>query len=227
MNLPTSSPRAASAPGVFATTVAKKAVLALTGAVLFLFVLFHLLGNLILFGGREAFNHYAKLLRALPEALWAARAVLPVAVILHILCAVQVTITNWTARPVGYAERREVETNYAARTMIISGPLLLLYVVYHLMMFTFLTTGPGYSRTDVYGNVIAAFQVRTISAVYVVAMLMLGFHLYHGIWSALHTLGVSNPRYQRLRRILAPVAACLITAGYIAIPIAVLIGAIR
>ena len=106
--------------------------------------------------------------------------------------------------------------------MIITGPLILLYVVYHLMMFTFLTTGPGYSRTDVYANVTAAFRVPAISVVYIVAMLMLGTHLYHGAWSMLHSMGISNPRYRRLRRVAAPVAAILITLGYIAIPLAVL-----
>jgi succinate dehydrogenase / fumarate reductase cytochrome b subunit len=95
------------------------------------------------------------------------------------------------------------------------------------MMFTFLTTGPGYSPTDVYANVVAAFQVPAISAVYAFAMLALGIHLYHGIWSMVHSLGVSNPRYQRLRRILSPVVAGLITLGYIAIPISVLTGILR
>lgn len=213
--------------GVYSSSVAKKLVLAATGALLFLFVVFHLLGNLLIFAGRDAVNAYAALLKSVPEVLWTARLVLLASVSFHILCAVQVTIANWVARPVGYTFRRDVETSYAARTMIFSGPLILLYVIYHLMMFTFLTTGPGYSPTDVYANVVAAFQVPTIAVVYVIAMLALGIHLYHGVWSMLHSLGISNPRYQRLRRILSPAVAGLITLGYVAIPISVLTGILR
>ena len=211
-------------PGLYATTVGKKLALAVTGAMLFLFVIFHLLGNLLIFAGRGPMNAYAAFLKSIPEELWIARLVLIAAVLLHILCAVQVTIANWVARPTGYTFRRDVETNYAARTMIFSGPLIFLYVIYHLLMFTFLTTGPGYSPTDVYGNVVAAFRVPAISAVYILAMLCLGVHLYHGVWSMLHSLGISNPRYKRLRRILSPVVAGLLALGYISIPVAVLAG---
>jgi succinate dehydrogenase / fumarate reductase cytochrome b subunit len=91
-------------------------------------------------------------------------------------------------------------------------------------MFTFLVTGPGYSPTDVYRNEVQAFQVPAISAFYVVAIIFLGMHLYHGAWSMLHTLGASNPRYRVLRRTIAPIVAIAITVGYIAIPIAVLLG---
>ena len=150
-----------------------------------------------------------------------------VAVTLHIATAVKVTLANWRARPVGYAYRKDIETDYAARTMIVTGPLVFLYVAYHLMMFTWLTTGPGYSETDVYTNVVSAFQVPVISIVYIVAMLILGTHLYHGIWSMLQTVGISNPRYRWLRRTVAPVVAIVIAAGYIAIPVAVLVGIVK
>jgi len=218
---------AARMPTFFGTTVGKKLVMALTGAVLFVFVVFHLLGNLLIFWGPDELNRYAEVLKALGGYIWIARLTLLAALMLHVFCAVQLTITGWRARPVSYSVRRDMETNYAARTMIISGPLIFLYAIYHLLMFTFLATGPGYSRTDVYGNVVAAFRVPAISAVYVVAMLVLGVHLYHGVWSMLHTAGISNPGYKSVRRIVAPVVAMVIAAGYIAIPVAVLCRIVR
>ena len=209
------------------TNVGSKVVLAATGAVLFLFLIGHMLGNLQIFEGPERLNAYAAFLKSTGELLWGSRLVLLVALTLHIATAVKVTLSNWQARPVGYAFKKNVETSYAARTMIITGPLVFLYVAYHLMMFTWLSTGPGYSPTDVYANVVSAFQVPAISIVYIVAMLILGTHLYHGVWSMLQTVGISNPRYQWLRRSVAPVVAIVIAAGYIAIPLAVLVGIVK
>lgn len=198
--------------------------MAASAVILFLFVVAHLVGNLQIFLGREKLNEYAASLRQFPEFLWLARVALLAALASHTIAAYQIAFLNRRARPVTYAVKRDIETSYAARTMAVSGPLVLLYVIYHLLMFTFLVTGPGYSRSDVYGNVVHAFQVPAISAVYIAAMLVLGTHLYHGVWSMLHTLGVSNPRYKRLRRLLAPAVAVAITAGYLSIPLAVLTG---
>jgi succinate dehydrogenase / fumarate reductase cytochrome b subunit len=200
--------------------------MAVTGVILFLFVVGHLLGNLQIFAGPERLNAYAAFLKRTGEVLWAVRAVLLVALVLHIVAAVQVSLASKQARPIPYAVKKNVETGYAARTMLWSGPLIFAYVVYHLAMFTFLATGPGYSPTDVYRNEVLAFRVPAISAVYVLAIVFLGMHLYHGAWSMLHTLGASNPRYRVLRRRVAPAVAIAITAGYIAIPVAVLAGLI-
>jgi succinate dehydrogenase / fumarate reductase cytochrome b subunit len=169
-------------------------------------------------------NAYSAFLKRTGEILWAVRLVLLAALVLHVVASVQVSLASRRARPVAYTVKKSIETSYAARTMIWSGPLIFLYVVYHLAMFTFLVTGPGYSPTDVYRNEVLAFRVPAISAVYVVAILFLGLHLYHGVWSMLHTLGASNPRYRVLRRTVAPAVAIAITAGYIAIPVAVLAG---
>jgi succinate dehydrogenase / fumarate reductase cytochrome b subunit len=204
--------------------VGKKVIMAVTGVILFLFVVGHLLGNLQIFAGPERLNAYAAFLKRTGEVLWVARAVLLVALVLHIVAAVQVSVASKRARPIPYAVKKNVETGYAARTMLWSGPLIFVYVVYHLAMFTFLATGPGYSPTDVYRNEVLAFRVPAISAVYVLAIVFLGMHLYHGAWSMLHTLGASNPRYRVLRRKVAPAVAIAITAGYIAIPVAVLTG---
>lgn len=202
--------------------VGKKVIMAVTGIILFLFVVGHLLGNLQIFAGPARLNAYSAFLKKTGEILWAVRLVLLASLVLHVVAAVQVSLASRRARPVGYAEKESIETSYAARTMIWSGPLILLYVVYHLAMFTFLVTGPGYSATDVYRNEVLAFRVPAISTLYVGAMILLGLHLYHGVWSMLHTLGASNPRYRVLRRAVAPGVAIAITAGYLAIPIAVL-----
>lgn len=204
--------------------VGKKIVMAVTGVILFLFVVGHLLGNLQIFDGPERLNAYSAFLKKLGEILWAIRAILLISLILHVIASIQVSVASLKARPVGYEDKKRIETSFAARTMIWSGPLIFFYVVYHLMMFTFLTTGPGYSETDVYRNEVLAFQVPAITAVYILAMLFLGLHLYHGAWSMLHTLGASSPRYRVLRRTVAPIVAILITAGYITIPVAVLAG---
>jgi len=208
----------------YGSLVGKKVVMAVTGLILFLFVVGHLLGNLQIFEGPERLNAYSAFLKKTGELLWVVRLVLLFSLVLHIVASVQVSLASKRARPVGYAVKKNIETSYAARTMIWSGPLIFLYVVYHLAMFTFLTTGPGYSPTDVYRNEVLAFKVPAISAFYVVAMIFLGLHLYHGAWSMLHTLGVSNARYRVLRRTVAPIVAIAITAGYIAIPLAVLFG---
>lgn len=204
--------------------VGKKVIMAVTGVILLLFVIGHLLGNLQIFVGPERLNAYSEFLKKLGELLWVVRFVLLASLVLHVIASIQVSLASKRARPADYEEKESIETSYAARTMIWSGPLIFLYVAYHLAMFTFLVTGPGYSPTDVYRNEVLAFRVPAISAVYVLAMIFLGMHLYHGAWSMLHTLGASNPRYRFLRKTIAPVVAIAITAGYIAIPIAVLMG---
>jgi succinate dehydrogenase / fumarate reductase cytochrome b subunit len=202
----------------------KKTVLAVTGLVLYGWVVAHMAGNLLIFLGPTTYNGYAAFLKGAVELLWAERAVGAVAFLLHILAAAQVTVANWRARPVGYVVRRDVATGYAARTMIWSGTLIVIYLVYHLMMFTFLSTGPGYSETDVYRNVILAFRVPAIAAVYILAMVVLGFHLYHGVWSMLQTLGFE---WSGHRRIVPVLTALTVAGGFILIPVAVMTRVIR
>jgi succinate dehydrogenase / fumarate reductase, cytochrome b subunit len=211
----------------YRTTVGKKLVMAVSGLILFGFIVGHLAGNLQVFLGADKLNDYAAFLRRTPELLWPARLALLAALVLHVVASAQIVLANRRARPARYAVKRAIETNYAARTMAISGPLVLLYLIYHLAMFTFLITGPGYSPTDVYRNVVLSFQSPSVAVIYIVAMLLLGLHLYHGVWSMLHTLGISSPHYRWLRRGLAPVVAVAITAGYIAIPLAILTGMVQ
>lgn len=216
-----------SALAAYRTLVGKKGVMALTGAALFLFLIGHLLGNVQIFFGPEHLNGYAKFLKSTGEILWLMRAGVLACFLLHIYSSFLVTVANLQARGIGYAQKRTLETTVAARTMIWTGSMVLLYVIYHLMMYTFLTTGPGYSHEDVYRNVVLSFQQPAIAGVYIAAMVLLGTHLVHGAWSMMHTLGWSGPGYKPWRRMVGPAVAVAITAGYIAIPVSVLAGLVR
>ena len=211
----------------FGSTVGKKVVMALTGIILFGFVLMHMLGNLQVYEGPEALNNYARLLRVVPEALWGARLVLLTAVLLHIWAATSLARTSLEARPSGYAVTRHREASYASLTMRWGGVTIALFIVYHLLHFTFGSVPPDFVEGDVYHNVVAGFEVWPVSAFYIAAMIALGFHLYHGTWSMLQTLGLSHPRYNGIRNGLAGVLAVIIVIGNISIPVAVLAGLIH
>lgn len=215
--------------GFLATTVGKKVVMAVTGIILFGFVFLHMVGNLQAYMGPEALNHYAVWLRELAHGggLWIARAVLLVCVGLHIWAATALTIDNVKARRIGYRERRWTESTYASRTMVWSGPILALFIVYHILHMTTGTLHPGFVEGDVYHNFVSGFRVVPVSIFYIVAMLALGYHLYHGVWSMLQTLGLSHPRYNALRHACSAVFTFVIVGVNISFPIAVLAGIIR
>jgi len=208
-----------------------KIVMALTGAILLGFVIAHMVGNLQVYLGREAFNAYAESLRALGHGtlLWVARAGLLVAVGLHIWSAWRLTLINRAARPAGYREMQSRESTYASRTMRWSGVLLLLFIVYHLLHFTFGTRAvhPHFVPGDAYHNFVTGFQNPLVSGFYIVAMVFLGLHLYHGAWSFMHTLGLTHPRYDRLRHAFASFITIVVVAGNISFPVAVFAGAVR
>lgn len=203
--------------------------MAVTGFILFGFVVAHMIGNLQAYMGPEALNAYAVWLRELLHGagLWIARAVLLLSVILHMWSATALTIDNRRARPVGYRRREYDRSTYASRTMVWSGPILLLFIIYHLLHFTFGTVHPSFVEGDVYHNFVAGFQVVPVSIFYIVAMLALGYHLYHGIWSMLQTLGLSHPRYNFLRHGFAGLMTAVVVVGNISFPLAVLTGVIR
>jgi succinate dehydrogenase / fumarate reductase cytochrome b subunit len=219
-------PRAAT---LLDASVGKKAVMAATGLVLFGFVVAHMIGNLQVYLGPEAMNHYAVWLRELMHGagLWIARAVLLGCTILHVSSAVSLTRDNWKARPVGYRRRVWQESTYASRTMVWSGPILALFIVYHLLHLTTGTLHPNFVEGDVYHNFIAGFRVVPVSAFYIVAMLCLGLHLYHGVWSMLQTLGLSHPRWNPLRHAFAGLVTGVVVIGNISFPVAVLLGIVR
>jgi succinate dehydrogenase cytochrome b subunit len=208
-----------------------KIVMALTGVILFGFVIGHMIGNLQVYLGPEAFNAYAASLRALGHGtlLWIARAGLLVAVALHIWSAWRLTVMNNAARPVGYREVERRESSYASRTMRWSGVIVFLFIVYHLMHFTFGVRAlhPHFVPGDAYHNFVTGFQNPIVSGFYVLAMLALGLHLYHGAWSFMQTLGLSHPRYNQMRYAFAGFITLVILAGNISFPVAVLTGLVR
>jgi succinate dehydrogenase / fumarate reductase cytochrome b subunit len=222
------------AAALWRTTVGKKIVMALTGAILVGFVIAHMLGNLKIFLGADDFNAYASFLRTMGEPLfpysvllWTARIILLVSVLLHITAAVELTRINWAARPKDYAVKRDLATTYAARTMRWGGVIVALFIVYHLLHLTVGVVGfrPGqFSHESVYHNVVAGFSVWYVSLFYILAMAALCLHLDHGVWSMLETLGLNNARINGALRILSRVVALVVFAGFIAVPVAVMAG---
>lgn len=215
------------AEGFYASTVGKKVVMAVSGAILFTFVIGHLVGNLQIYEGPEKLNHYAVFLRTLPALLWGARITLFVMVVLHVWSSVQLAARKWEARPIGYVKKKATQSSYASRTMYWSGPIILAFVIYHLLDLTWGKVNPNYHELSPYENVVASFSVPWVAVFYIVAMILLCMHLYHGIWSMFQTLGLHHPYYSRILKHAAAVAAILIGAGNISIPIAVLTGLVR
>ncbi len=203
--------------------------MAATGLLLYGFVVLHMLGNLQLFLGPEAINAYGRLLHDVlhGQGLWIARASLLLATVLHVWAAVSLTLANASARPVGYREWQAHDSTYASRTMAWSGPLLAAFLLYHLAHFTTGQAHPEFVKGDVYRNMVVGFQNPFASAFYVLAMLALGLHMYHGFWSMLQTLGLSHPRWNRVRRAVSWLLATLVVVGNISIPLAVLTGRVH
>lgn len=212
--------------------------MAVTGIILFGFVLGHMAGNLKMYQGAEAYNAYAEGLRdflypILPHSgfLWIARAGLIVAVLLHIWSAWAVTVASRKARPVKYKQfkytkRSNVAATYASRTMRWGGVIILAFVVYHLLHLTFGSAHPDFVHGDVYHNVAVGFQSLWVSGFYLVANLLLGLHLYHGLWSMFQTLGWAEPSDDDWRRKFALAFALVVTLGNLSFPIAVLTGVV-
>ena len=205
--------------------------MAVSGLVLVGFVIAHLLGNLLIYLGPEAINAYAKHLRDLGPLLWVARGVLLLAVIVHAETSVRLAIENRRARPQPYEAARHRETTLAARTMMASGLLLVAYLVYHLLHFTFRVTNPAIShatdalgRHDVYAMMVRSFQQPAISLAYILGMTVLCLHLGHGIGSVFQTLGLTNERTIPFATRAGRLLAFAIYLGYISIPLAVLLG---
>ncbi len=216
---------------LYRTSVAKKAVMGITGLVLFGWIFAHMAGNLKVFQGPEKFNAYAEFLREMgtplvPETgfLWIARFVLLVSVGLHVWSATSLTLTNRRARPEDYELRRGVQLDYAARTMRFSGYLIGLYVIYHLMHLTFGNLHQDFVPGDAYGNVVKGFHVAPIALVYMAANVLLGLHLYHGLWSMFQSLGWNHPVYNAWRRHFAITFSLAVSIGFLSVPLAVLTG---
>jgi succinate dehydrogenase / fumarate reductase, cytochrome b subunit len=222
-------PRDNRAPGFWASTVGKKIVMAVTGILLFAFVIGHLLGNLQVFEGPAKLNAYGAFLHSIGEFLWPVRIILLIAVTLHIVATVQLALRKKRARPVEYSVKKAIASSYASRTMYWSGPIVLAFIIFHLLHLTagYIHPGAAYIEGDVYHNVVSGFQVWWVSLSYIVAVSLLGLHLRHGLWSMFQTLGIHQPQYTLRFKKAALVIALLITLGYISIPISVLLGLVK
>jgi succinate dehydrogenase / fumarate reductase cytochrome b subunit len=218
---------------LYRSSVGKKQLMAVTGVVLFGFIVLHMLGNLKIFGGAESLDGYARFLRevgypAVPHGglLWAVRIALLVAVLVHIVAAFQTWAMSRNARPVGYRKNDDLSFSYASRTMRWGGVIILLFVVYHLLHFTTGQAHPDFVHGGVYHNFVVAFQSPIVLLAYLIAQAALGLHLYHGLWSATQTLGANHPKYNRLRRPAAAIVALAIFVGFVVPAVLVTVGVI-
>ncbi len=210
----------------FEATIVKKAVMAVTGFILFVFVTGHLLGNLQVFLGPDRLNNYAAFLKGNLELLWGTRIVLLIAVTAHIIATIQLAALKNKARPVSYAKKKNSHSTLASRSMYVTGPMIAAFVIYHLLHFTVGVVHPQFSETDVYSNVVYGFQQWPVALAYIVAMGLLCLHLNHGIYSMFQTLGLSHPHYTPRIKVAARVMGILYFIGFASIPVAVLLGAL-
>ena len=213
---------------LFRTSIGSKQVVAVTGLLLVAFVLIHMFGNLTAFQGPESINAYGAWLQGHP-LLWVFRAALLALAVLHVMVTVRLALENRRARPARYAYRRWRDGRLAARTMLVSGLMIIAFIVYHLLHLTLGEVGPrlrhdALGRMDIYYNLVVAFSDPWIASGYIAAMLLLGLHLHHAIESLFQTLGLKHENYESAIRVAAPLLAALITLGFMSIPVAVLLG---
>lgn len=208
-----------------------KALLAVSGAGWFFFVLNHLYSNLHLFLGRESFNAYYAELNESPAVLWGIRAVLLAGFAVHVGTSVILTRRSLEALgPTRYRMKKDAVTTYAARTMRWTGPIVGLYILYHLLHLTVgVAMPPGLARdpSDYYGNVVSSFQVPWVAAIYVIANAALTVHLAHGLSSVFQSLGLTDAALDRARHVVSIGLAVVVTLGFISLPVAVWAGIIR
>ncbi len=209
------------------STVGQKAIMAASGVILFGFVFFHMLGNLQLYEGAGPYNAYSAFLHRTPEILWTARVVLLGAIVAHIASAFALWSRNADARTRPYRRRKDRATNYAARTMYWTGPILFMFIIYHLAHLTFDRAPYPMVEGDVFDNVVHGFEVWWISAFYIVGNLCLGFHLFHGVYAMFSSVGLVHPKYERARRTFAIAFAVAIAAGNVSFPLAVMSGLVE
>ena len=220
-------------PNFFRVSIGKKAIVAITGIILVLFVIAHMLGNLKVYYGDDdgvpAIDVYAKSLRTIGSeffgysgVLWIVRGILIIAVVLHITLVIDLAIKSRQARPIGYKHRpKRMMASVASRLMMLSGLLLLIYIPLHILQFTTGTIVFGsYSQWAVYHNLYSAFSMEYwyVPLFYIIVMVCLGFHLYHGAWSVFQSLGWDSPDRNRGFRWLSIIVAIVVAGGFISLP---------
>jgi succinate dehydrogenase / fumarate reductase, cytochrome b subunit len=219
----------------YRSAIGKKWVMAVTGVIGMGYVFAHMVGNLHVFEGPGQINEYGEWLRELLDppfprtfTLWMLRTVLIAAIALHLHAAYALTRMNRRARPTRYQSDRDyVAATFAARTMRWTGIIVGLFIVYHLLDLTWGAANPGFVRGDVYRNTVASFEQWPVTIAYIVANLALGLHLYHGAWSLFQSVGWNNPRFNPWRRYFATAFAVVVTAGFISVPVAVVVGIVE
>lgn len=219
---------------VLQSSIGAKVGMAVTGILLVLFIISHLIGNLLMFAGPEATNAYAKGLKDLGPLLWMARVGLLVVFMVHVGSALRLWRLNRAARPQPYAVVDSSVVTYAGRSIVLTGALVLAFALYHLLHFTLFATNPEFAqlqdaqgRHDVYRMVISGFRNVAVSGVYIVSMIFLGLHLSHGVTSLFQSLGVNSPSYNPFIKRLGPWSGVVIAAGFASIPLAVLAGLLK
>ena len=217
------------------SAVGKKWVMAITAIMLMGYVFFHMLGNLKMYQGAHALNVYGEFLRELlypflprTVTLWLLRIGLIAAFVLHIVASAQLTIMNRRSNAGGYASKRDWQAaSVASRSMRWTGLIILLFLIWHLADFTWGWVNPDFVRGDVYRNVSASLTNAVPAAIYILANIALGIHLWHGAWSMFQTMGLNNPRYNSWRKSFAIGFAVLVTVGNLSFPIAMVSGAVE
>jgi succinate dehydrogenase / fumarate reductase, cytochrome b subunit len=205
------------------STIGKKAVMAITGIIMIAWLVLHMSGNLLVFSGSMKLNAYSAFVKSTGELLWLVRGGLFLAFVLHIVAAYQLTTRDLGARPARYAHRDPQVSTLASRTIRWGGVALLIFVVLHLLHLTFGTLHPMFDHKDIYGNLIASFQTWWVAVLYLIAMVALGFHLFHGGWASLRTLGLIRPSADPLRRRIAAIIAIGLYLGFSIVPIVILL----
>lgn len=215
----------------YRTSIGKKMVMAVTGAIGIIFLIGHIWGNLHVFEGSQKFNEYGSFLRVIgapvfasSQLLWIIRLILIASVVLHITAAVQLWQQSRASRPIGYVAHKDVRATWASRTMRVGGAIILLFIVIHLANLTWGWLHPSFIEGDVYHNVVALFRIWYVTLFYIIAMLAVGFHLYHGAWSLFQTLGVRTRGNDRLIRGGALFLAILFVVASVTVPVAVFTG---
>jgi succinate dehydrogenase / fumarate reductase cytochrome b subunit len=219
---------------LFSSPIGRKWIVAITGIILILFVIGHLIGNFSIFLGPDSMNSYAHLLQNLGELLWLVRGILLACVVLHIWFTITLWRENLTARPQKYAVKNTLQTTIYARSMRLSGLVVLAFVLYHLAQFTWQSFNPEY-RTwvdsrgyrDVYRMVVTAFSCPLVSAFYIIAVGLLGMHLSHGIASLFQTLGITTAKMRPVFEKGGKIVAWIIFLGFASIPASVLLGFVK
>ena len=229
----------ATAARFYGSSIGKKVIVALSGIVLVLFLAGHLTGNLLMYAGQDPMNDYAEFLHGMAHGagIWIARIGLIVALVLHVSTTLQLVRMNRAARGTEYAKKNTVQASFSSRIMVVSGLTILSFVVFHILHFTarvgndydsIVQTMPdGTTRHDVYSMVITGFQFWPTVLFYVIAMALLCSHLGHGVASIFQTLGLSSDKSWPLIRKAGTAFAIVIFLGFVSIPVAVMLGALK